>query len=117
MPIIVSKIWTSLFSMGRANAITIFPFILLRSEKLRHDRVLINHERIHLAQALELLIVPFYLFYLLEFGVRLLQYRDFQRAYRNISFEREAFFWEHDLSYLGRRKRWNFRRYLVKKAY
>ena len=53
--------------------------------------ITINHERIHTAQMKELLFIPFYIFYILEWLIRLLQYRNSFTAYRNISFEREAY--------------------------
>ncbi|WP_293946323.1 MULTISPECIES: hypothetical protein [unclassified Sphingobacterium] len=106
--IIVSKFWTNLFSFGRANAVTIFPIIFLKYGFFRADEQLIRHERIHLRQALELGIVFFYLWYLGEFVVRFARFRDFDRAYRNISFEREAYRHENDPGYLSRRKVWTF---------
>lgn len=116
MPIIVSKIWTSFFSLGRANAVTIFPFIFLRDTSLRNNLRLINQERIHLVQALEMAVLPFYICYLLEFFVRYLQHRSFDKAYRHISFEQEAFAQEANLHYLAQRKLWAFRKYITKKA-
>ncbi|MBD5329163.1 MAG: hypothetical protein HDS03_04665 [Bacteroides sp.] len=65
----------------------------------------INHERIHTAQMRELLYIPFYLLYIIEWLFRLLQHRNLYRAYRTISFEREAYSHESDLSYLSRRRR------------
>lgn len=55
------------------------------------DSNVINHEQIHSAQMKELLYVPFYIWYVIEWLFRLLQYRDADKAYRNISFEREAY--------------------------
>lgn len=106
--VIVSLFWTKVFSLGKARAITLFPFIFLRHARDLDDPVLLNHERIHIRQAVELLIVPFYICYLLEFVVRLIQYRAFHRAYRNISFEREAYAHQHDPGYLERRSLWGF---------
>jgi len=40
-------------------AMAIFPFILLHDKKMKENKVLINHERIHLRQQVELLVVPF----------------------------------------------------------
>ncbi len=71
-----------------------------------------NHERIHLRQQIELLVVPFYVWYGLEFLLRLLQYRNRRKAYYNISFEREAYGNEKDLNYLKQRSFWNFLKYL-----
>lgn len=71
-----------------------------------------NHERIHLRQQLELLVIFFYIWYAIEFFVRYLDCRDGMLAYRNISFEREAYRREYDLNYLKSRPLWAFRKYL-----
>ncbi|MBT8270849.1 MAG: hypothetical protein HKO90_07705 [Flavobacteriaceae bacterium] len=92
--------------------LTIFPFIVLKSKNLKYDEILMNHERIHLRQQLELLVIPFFLIYLLEFMVRLIQYRHWLRAYKNISFEREAYLKENDPDYLSSRSFWNSFKYL-----
>ena len=83
--------------------ITIFPFMFLNTKALKENRVLINHEKIHLRQQLELLIIPFFIIYVFEFLVRLIQYRNWHLAYRNISFEREAYKNETNLDYLKTR--------------
>jgi hypothetical protein len=94
------------------TGLTIFPFVFLKSKHLKNDYVLINHEKIHLRQQLELLIIPFYLAYVLEFLVRLIQYKNWNLAYQNISFEREAYCNELDLDYLKQRPFWSFFKYL-----
>ncbi|MDE7161018.1 MAG: hypothetical protein K2O24_09315 [Muribaculaceae bacterium] len=68
------------------------------------DRTVINHERIHNAQQRELLWIPFYILYVIEWLWRLLLYRNHRMAYRNISFEREAYSYGHDFAYLSRRR-------------
>ncbi len=110
--IIVSKFWTNLFSFGKANAITIFPVIFLKYGYFKNNKALIRHERIHLRQALELGIVFFYLWYLLEFVIRFVPLRDFDKAYLRISFEREAYRHEEDSDYLSKRRTWAFWSYL-----
>lgn len=110
--IIVSKFWTNLFSFGRANAITIFPVIFLKYAFFKNNADLIRHERIHLRQALELGIIFFYIWYLVEFVWRFVHFRDFEKAYRRISFECEAYTHEHDPEYLSRRRIWAFWHYL-----
>lgn len=75
------------------------------------DKYVVNHERIHTAQQRELLFIPFYIFYLIELCVRRLQYHSWHEAYRNISFEREAYTNGHNLSYLNNRKPYSFIRY------
>ena len=72
----------------------------------------INYEEIHTAQMREMLYVPFYLWYVVEWLVRLVQFRDFKKAYRNISFEREAYANERGMGYLGRRRRYSWTGYL-----
>lgn len=57
------------------TAITLFPFIFLYNNSLKHDLVVINHEKNHLRQQMELLVIPFYIFYVIEFIVRFLQHR------------------------------------------
>lgn len=94
------------------TGITIFPFVFLKRKSLKLDAVLINHEKIHLKQQLELLIIPFYLFYGLEFMVRLIQYKNWYTAYVNISFEREAYCNQTNFTYLKKRKLWSFLKYL-----
>ena len=94
------------------TGIAIFPFVLLKSKQLKVNRVLINHEKIHLKQQLELLVIPFYLFYVAEFLIRLIQYKNWHKAYLNISFEREAFTNEFNLDYLKQRPFWSFLKYL-----
>lgn len=97
--------------------LTLFPFIILKHKNLKSEVVLINHENIHLRQQLEMLIVPFYVFYGLEFLLRLVQYKNWHKAYINISFEREAFANESTLNYLKKRPFWQFLKYLCKHGF
>ena len=92
--------------------ITIFPFILLKSADLKSDSKLINHERIHLRQQLELLVFIFYLWYLIEFLLRIAYFRNWKKAYQNLSFEREAYTNEKDLDYLKSRPWFNYLSYM-----
>lgn len=102
------------FFSKKFNGIALWPFILVKSRDYKRDTVFINHEKIHLRQQLEMLIIPFYIWYGLEFLIRLLKYKDRYQAYRNISFEREAYQNEKDLDYLKRRSFWRFFLYLFK---
>ena len=92
--------------------ITIFPFIFIKNRELKRNKVLINHEKIHLKQQLELLILFFYIFYFLEWLFKFLKYKNAYTAYLNISFEREAYKEEENLNYLKERKNWAFINYL-----
>lgn len=63
---------------------------------------LLRHERIHTRQMLEMLVVFFYLWYVVEWLIRLPMKG---RAYKNISFEREAYANMYNPDYL-RQRRW-----------
>ena len=73
------------------------------------NRRLVNHERIHTAQMRELLYIPFYIIYLIEWTIRLAM-KD--NAYRSISFEREAYRHESDFDYIDQRKHFAWVKYL-----
>ena len=70
-----------------------------------------THEFIHIKQWGELLYIGFLLWYVLEWMVRLIQYRNFDKAYKNISFEREAYANDDNFTYLETRKRFAFLKY------
>lgn len=88
-------------------AIALYPFIFVNRRNRCTQRLLL-HERIHLAQQRELLILPFYIWYALEYGYNLLVYRHQDTAYRNISFEREAYYGEQFPDYLLKRRTFAF---------
>jgi hypothetical protein len=94
------------------TGMSLWPFIILKYSGLKGDNVFLNHERIHLRQQIELLILPFYIWYGFEYLLRLLQFRNRKEAYRNISFEREAYKNEKDLDYLKKRSFWRFILYM-----
>ncbi len=94
------------------RGLTLYPFVFLKYQDDKTNTVLVNHERIHLRQQIELLILPFFIWYLLEYLIRLLQYSNKNHAYRGISFEREAYANESDLEYLKKRKLFSFLSYL-----
>lgn len=82
-------------------AMNLFGVIFARkSAKPLPERTL-NHEAIHTAQMKELLWVGFYLCYLAEWVVRLFMKGN---AYRNISFEKEAYAHQGAKRYLTTRR-------------
>ncbi|RBA29408.1 hypothetical protein [Flavobacterium tibetense] len=91
---------------------TFFPFVFLSDGKDKLNDSLLNHERIHIRQQLELLVIPFFLWYGIEFLVRMIQYKNRREAYYNISFEREAYVKEKDLNYLKKRSFLSFLKYV-----
>lgn len=110
--IIVNKWLTEYLSFGKANAITLFPVILLKQKSLKNDATLLNHEHIHLRQCIELLVIPFYIWYLAEFLIRFVFSGDFNKSYREISFEKEAYSNQANLTYISSRKLFSYLQYL-----
>lgn len=119
------------------DALAMWPFVFLRKNKISTE--LANHERIHIAQQIELLVVFAYLWYWVEFlcrvffytcellisvicyittkdpreASRVKHYRNpIWRAYYNLSFEKEARENQGNANYLLYRKRWAFKNYL-----
>lgn len=78
------------------RAINLFGILFVRGGADMDD-TLINHERIHSVQMREMGYVLFYVWYFIEWLVRLALPGD---AYRSISFEREAYTNQKDRSYL-----------------
>ncbi|MDE6341899.1 MAG: hypothetical protein K2K93_06240 [Muribaculaceae bacterium] len=97
--------------MPKRYCLNFFGIVLTRDTGWINSGV-VNHERIHTAQQRELLWIPFYILYIMEWIVRLIQFRNHDRAYRNISFEREAYTHGGDFGYLRRRKRHSWLRHL-----
>lgn len=95
------------------SAMTVWPFIFVhKSAWYSNDTD--RHERIHGRQQLEMLLLPFYLWYGVEYLVRLCITRSRSRAYRSISFEQEAYTHERDQDYLSHRKWYAWMKYLFK---
>jgi hypothetical protein len=101
----------------KIGGITLWPFIILREKyqsstsywRAKREKI-INHESIHIAQQGELLVIPFYVLYILEWFIKLFFYG--KRAYYNISFEREAYGYEHSKDYLQTRKPYAWLKYI-----
>lgn len=85
-------------------AMNLFGVLFVRNGVKITD-ILINHESIHTAQMKELGYIPFYLLYGIEYVYNLLKYKfNAHEAYRNISFEKEAYQYQKYLDYLDIRK-------------
>lgn len=91
------------------RGMALFPFILLRYGS--PSEVLLRHERIHLRQQAELLVLPFYVWYLADYARHRLRGLKRREAYHAICFEREAYAHHYDPSYLSRRPFWAFLTY------
>ena len=82
------------------EAVTIFNHVFLRHEEHRTHRFILNHERIHVCQMKRDGYVFFYLKYFLEYIKNRFKGMGHWRAYRQISYEVEAYSHQTDLGYL-----------------
>jgi hypothetical protein len=95
-------------------AITLFPLgIFYRSKEHRDNEIIRNHELIHWKQQKEMLCLLFYLWYLVEYLIKLIRFMDHRKAYRGIGFEREAKKYEIDAEYLSKRKTFHWIRFVI----
>ena len=90
-------------------AINLFGVIFAKEHL---NQVCLQHERIHTAQQKELLFLGFYIIYIIEWGIKLLIYRNLRMAYMNISFEREAYCNQNKNNYLKERRHFSWTRYI-----
>lgn len=105
-------IWKQLKNVVGCDGIVLFPFIIFSDKRFSDNKQVMNHERIHVRQVLELLIIPFYLLYIMEFLIRRFSSKSKYEAYRKISFEQEAYSNDHDQDYLKKRTPYQFAKYL-----
>ncbi|MBL7777536.1 MAG: hypothetical protein JNK66_04460 [Chitinophagales bacterium] len=94
------------------SGMAVFPFILIQNKELAGNDTLIRHEQIHLKQQVEMLVIPFYVIYLINYLINLVIYRQHDKAYREIIFEREAYANEQNGDYLSQRPVWSFMKYV-----
>lgn len=109
MVITNSKVPHYLSLVINAYAIALWPFIFIRDEG---DETTINHEKIHLRQQAEMLVIGFYLFYAFFWVKSFLKHRDKARAYYDIPFEKEAYAAQDNTEYLSERRFFEWINYL-----
>ena len=90
------------------KAINLLGILFVRGNARISERT-IRHEAIHTAQMKEMLYIFFYLWYVVEWVIRLFMEGN---AYRNISFENEAYTNEDNIIYLEGRKRFAWIKYI-----
>lgn len=90
------------------KCINLFGILFCRKQL---DKIDINHEAIHTKQMQEMLYIPFYIWYIIEYLIKLF----IGNAYRNLSFEREAYNNQYNLNYLNNRKHYSWIKYVVKR--
>ncbi|MFN4086444.1 MAG: hypothetical protein ACK4LB_10915 [Spirosomataceae bacterium] len=94
----------------KIQAVAIWPFVFVRKSKV--SSIILQHERIHLRQQVEMGFLIFYIWYILEWLMRCIQTRSWTKGYYQISFEREAYRHEKTPQYLVSRRFWAFLNYL-----
>lgn len=99
---IIIRPWLFRLLPSPPRGMALWPFVLIRDEADRANIILLNHERIHIAQQREMLVVFFYLHYLLEYLARRTHSTHYA-AYRMLSAEREAFENQGSLDYIKQR--------------
>lgn len=132
----MKKIVNNIIPFEGFVATTIWPFVFVReSEEKKYDSVADNHENIHGRQQREMLAVgalmgdalmiltgslwwllllpAFFWWYLIEYALRSMFGTG--NAYRNISFEREAYANEKDFDYNRKRIPFSWLRYMKRK--
>lgn len=88
------------------KAINLFGILFVRGTVV--NSTIINHENIHTAQMKELLYIGFYIWYFIEWIIKLFKYGNGHTAYRKISFEKEAYTNQDNLDYLKSRKHYAY---------
>lgn len=103
-------IYNNIIPVKNFTALTLWPFIFVRSSyKGKLSTVIENHEKIHLRQQTEMLVIFFLIWYVLEYVIRWICYGfNHGKAYKNISFEREAYKNQSNLDYPRTRKHYAF---------
>ncbi|MGV8877931.1 MAG: hypothetical protein ACOH2A_02745 [Sphingobacteriaceae bacterium] len=86
------------------SAMALFPFILVKKRSYELDAMLMQHEKIHLQQEIELLVLPFYILYLTHYLVNLIRYKNHEKAYLQNMFEQEAYKHDKEEGYLVHRR-------------
>ena len=101
----------SLVTSTNVRAITLMPFGIYIRERFMTDKTIINHEMIHVQQQFEMLFIFFYLWYFIEWLIRI--FVNGRRAYVMISFEQEAYGNEKNMDYLKTRKHFCWLKYII----
>ena len=102
-------IYNNIIPFKGFSAINLFGIIFVRKDVVV-TATMLNHERIHTAQMREMLYIFFYLWYVVEWLIKVVIYAE--KAYVNLSFEREAYKNSWNANYLKYRKLFSWFNYL-----
>lgn len=98
----MKKVYNNIIPLNGYKAITLWPWVFIRKGATYTD-IDDRHETIHGCQQKEMLIVLFMLWYAIEWLIKLCYYRNATTAYKNVSFEREAYCYQHSDNYVESR--------------
>lgn len=104
-------IYNKYIPFGRFWATNLFGFVFCRVDKGKLTEKAKNHEYIHSLQQRELGYIGFMILYNLEWICRFAMCRNFMKAYRALTFEREAYDNEANLDYAAQRSTFAWWRY------
>lgn len=113
---IVSPLLLSILTFNNKNvlAMALWPFVIYKDKKTSENKVIQNHEKIHHRQQIELLILPFYIWYIIEYWAGMFKHKfKHEISYRNISFEIEAYKHESNMTYLKKRAYFSHWKYFI----
>ena len=105
----------SLIPFEGYKAFTFYKWIFTR-KGVELTQVDFTHEGIHLKQEVELLVFIFYIWYAIEYLIKLLCTFDHKRVYRSICFEQEAYGHEDDVKWPDQRPEYYWLRFVFKLA-
>lgn len=106
-------IYNSIIPFKGFIAINLFGLLFVRSDKKKKiTKKVINHETIHTKQYIEMAYIFFLIWYGIEWLIKLCIYGNAHKAYKNLSFEREANANEANLQYLDTRKHYAWFKYI-----
>ena len=108
MKIIQNKWINKFIPFPSFKAANLFGVLFVRGNA-RIDDITLNHEKIHTAQIKEMFYVFFYVWYIIEWLIRLCMKGN---AYRNISFEKEAYKHQNELGYVKLRNRFEWLKHI-----
>ena len=110
----LKKVYNKNFPLKGFTAITIWPFVFVRSDrKMYFTKKAERHETTHALQQIECLFLLFLLIYGLEWILKLPFCKfNTDRAYMSISFEQEAYEHQDEVGYNNVRKHYSWLRYL-----
>ena len=101
-------IYNKIIPFKQFKCINLFGLLFVRKGCFMSEKDF-NHEAIHTAQMKEMLYVFFYIWYFVEWIIRLFRKGN---AYRNLGFEKEAYSNDYNLTYLDTRPMFAWWKYL-----